>query len=508
MKKLINYLKTLWSWVADSQSTDVSLDCRRSDLRCSPSGLDAKWKQNPFMRFAVVLTLIFTIGSGNVWGANYNQMTSGTDALSNGDEVLIAIQDRKAGKFYFVQCGSTKHLEQTVTAGVVSNPAATTIWVATKSSDNWIFRKKDAASNGYLYNSGSNTTLATDNNTSATWYVSNASSGSPAYKYFKMQQGGSSGRYISWSGSTFAAYANSNWSSNGVQPANSNIVQYNGALQIFKKATATAHTVRFYTASGTYTDLPEASAGAGVTPPTMSTPCDGWAFQGWSKSQSTSSTSTTVLSTETLTDGKYYPNADITLYPVYTKEVEETTIISDVLTNSTTGISGTTYTAWSNKTSNSDAVYAGKSAGQYTSIQLNASSPNGFWTTSSGGIAKKVIVEWNSNTANARVLQIFGKSSKYASSDLYSSTPATKGTNIGTITNGTTTEVTLSADYAYIGLRSSSNALYLNKVTIQWETEVTTTYYYSYPTCCTQLGSINGSFFGTPLFEPLSLDYS
>lgn len=262
-------------------------------------------------------------------------------------------------------------------------------------------------------------------------------------------------------------------------------------------AAATAHTVRFYTASGTYTNLTEASAGAGVTPPTMSTPCDGWAFQGWSKSQSTSSTSTTVLSTETLTDGKYYPNADITLYPVYTKEVEETTIISDVLTNSTTGISGTTYTAWSNKTSNSDAVYAGKSAGQYTSIQLNSSSPNGFWTTSSGGIAKKVIVEWNSNTANARVLQIFGKSSAYASGDLYSSTPATKGTNIGTITKGTTTEVTLSADYAYIGLRSSSSALYLDKVTIQWETEVTTTYYYSYPTCCTELGSINGSIFLT-----------
>ena len=69
MKNLINYLNALWSRVADSQSSDVRHDCRRSDLRRSPSGLDAKWKQNPFMRFAVVLTLIFTIGSGNVWGA-------------------------------------------------------------------------------------------------------------------------------------------------------------------------------------------------------------------------------------------------------------------------------------------------------------------------------------------------------------------------------------------------------------------------------------------------------
>ena len=68
MKNLINYLKALWSRVADSQSSDMRHDCRRSDLRRSPSGLDAKWKQNPFMRFAVVLTLIFTIGVGNAWG--------------------------------------------------------------------------------------------------------------------------------------------------------------------------------------------------------------------------------------------------------------------------------------------------------------------------------------------------------------------------------------------------------------------------------------------------------
>ncbi len=67
MKNLFTYLKALWSRVADSQSNDVGFDYRLTVG--SPSGLDAKWMQNPFMRFAVVLTLIFTIGSGNVWGA-------------------------------------------------------------------------------------------------------------------------------------------------------------------------------------------------------------------------------------------------------------------------------------------------------------------------------------------------------------------------------------------------------------------------------------------------------
>lgn len=68
MKNLFTYLKALWGAWGNLQSNDVRHDCRRSDLRRSPSGLDAKWKQNPFMRFAVVLTLIFTIGVGSAWG--------------------------------------------------------------------------------------------------------------------------------------------------------------------------------------------------------------------------------------------------------------------------------------------------------------------------------------------------------------------------------------------------------------------------------------------------------
>lgn len=65
-----------------SQSNDVSFDCRLTVG--SPSGLDAKWKQNPFMRFAVVFALVFVIGVGNAWGANLT--------LTNDD-----IQDNATG---------------------------------------------------------------------------------------------------------------------------------------------------------------------------------------------------------------------------------------------------------------------------------------------------------------------------------------------------------------------------------------------------------------------------
>ena len=48
-------------------SSYISHDCRLTVG--SPSGMTAKLQVNSFMRFAVVLTLIFTLGVGNVWGA-------------------------------------------------------------------------------------------------------------------------------------------------------------------------------------------------------------------------------------------------------------------------------------------------------------------------------------------------------------------------------------------------------------------------------------------------------
>lgn len=130
MKNSITYLKALWSWGANSQSSDVSLDrwltrgvlcflgklARRiysfgcsqdilgapQSLHSSPSELDAKLQVNSFMRFAVVLTLIFTIGVGEVWGDtdtydfNTNGITkssgpkSGSVSTSSADVVFTS----------------------------------------------------------------------------------------------------------------------------------------------------------------------------------------------------------------------------------------------------------------------------------------------------------------------------------------------------------------------------------------------------------------------------------
>ncbi len=155
--------------------------------------------------------------------------------------------------------------------------------------------------------------------------------------------------------------------------------------------------------------------------------------------------------------------------------------VTDVLNRSTTGVTGSSYTNWSGKTSNSTAVYAGNSAGGNTSIQLRSNeSTSGIVTTNSGGKVKSITVSWNGNTSNGRTLNIYGKNSAYsAASDLYGTNA---GTLLGTIVYGASTSLTVSGDYQYIGIRSNSGALYLTSVTIVWETGGSTTETVATPT--------------------------
>ena len=143
--------------------------------------------------------------------------------------------------------------------------------------------------------------------------------------------------------------------------------------------------------------------------------------------------------------------------------------VVDVLTRETTGVTGTSYAAWSGKSVTSSAVYAGQSAGGNESIQLRSNNNNsGIVTTTSGGKVKKVAVEWNSNTSSGRTLNIYGKNAPYsAATDLYST--STQGTLLGTIVCGTSTELDIEGDYEYIGLRSNSGAMYLTSVSVTWD---------------------------------------
>ena len=142
--------------------------------------------------------------------------------------------------------------------------------------------------------------------------------------------------------------------------------------------------------------------------------------------------------------------------------------VEDVLTKSTFPAKTNSYVAFSDVKGTSGAVYAGETATTYEAIQLRiTNSTSGIVSTASGGKVRKVIVEWNTNSNSSRKLQIYGKNTSYtAASELYKA--STQGDNIGII--GTTqTEYEINGDYEYVGLKSSSGAIYLDKITIVWE---------------------------------------
>ena len=148
--------------------------------------------------------------------------------------------------------------------------------------------------------------------------------------------------------------------------------------------------------------------------------------------------------------------------------------LTDVLDRALTGVTGTSYSSWSDKKGTSGAVYAGNSAGSNESIQLRSNNSNsGIVTTVSGGKVKKILIDWNSNTATDRTLDIYGKNTAYSSpTELYATGGnGDQGTKLGSIVCGTSTELIVEGDYEFVGLRSNNGAMYLNSISIVWEVE-------------------------------------
>ncbi len=147
---------------------------------------------------------------------------------------------------------------------------------------------------------------------------------------------------------------------------------------------------------------------------------------------------------------------------------------TDVLTSSAFGVSGGGYTAFEYTSATTSAVYEGKCAASYSSIQLNATNPYGLVVKKSPGILAKITIEWNVNTTSDRDLQIYGSNTPYESSaDLYNTSK--QGTLLATFnypTKGQSQTNVLTfpvngEDYAYFGIKSKK-ALYLKSITVEW----------------------------------------
>ena len=147
--------------------------------------------------------------------------------------------------------------------------------------------------------------------------------------------------------------------------------------------------------------------------------------------------------------------------------------VTDVLDYTLTGITSTSYTTFSGKQSNSDAVYAGQCAGSYNSIQLRSkNNDSGVISTTSGGNLKSISITWNTNTVKGRSVYIYGKTSAYSeAANLFNGTYSGKQlAELSYDGSTTTTSYIVNGDYQYIGIRSVSSALYIDKIEIVWET--------------------------------------
>ena len=161
----------------------------------------------------------------------------------------------------------------------------------------------------------------------------------------------------------------------------------------------------------------------------------------------------------------------------YTKDDEAIVPTDDILTKAETGVGGN-YDDWNYASDDTDIIYRGNSAGGNSSIQLRSTNNSGIVVTSNpeGKKAATITVTWNSNTTSGRTLSVYGSNDAYDSpSDLYGDN---KGELLGTIKYGTSTELTITGDYEYIGLRSNKDAMYLEEIAIEW-TSIGTVFTYS-----------------------------
>lgn len=217
--------------------------------------------------------------------------------------------------------------------------------------------------------------------------------------------------------------------------------------------------------------------GAAITFPTNIADINGKSFVGWTVDAIDGTTDTAPSFINSATMG----NGDVTYYAVFATKAEGNyKEIVDVLNQQFTGVTGTSYSSWSNKKATSDAVYAGQSAGGYSSIQLRSTNNNsGVVSTSTGGNVKEISVIWSSNTDTGRKLNIYGSAEAFeAATDLYNSSK--QGTLLGTLEfSGNINDIsklTIIGDYPFIGFRSASGAMYLKEVSITWASGTPDTY--------------------------------
>lgn len=415
---------------------------------------------------------------------------------------LVRVASVSAGnKYVFEQAGYVMNNSISSNALQTTNSYKTTglsdtesyVWTLESATDGFYMKNASLSSNKYLNYTGSSTSLT----------FGNSSSKNGIWKFTYQGETGTVLIQNINNNNIFLGYmGNSDYRYKVYEATANNLKTYPHAIAIYKlvdeSASAPSHTATFV-ANGITVSKTSVNEATAIPFPTNPVATSGKTFVGWAKAAIDGTTNTQP----TLYTSAYMGAADVTFYAVYaTLTPGSTTIITDQLT--ATLINQIGYGNWSGKRDQSSARYAGNSTtGTNGDIQMRASDNSGIVTTTSGGYARKISVAW-SGSNNGKVIDIYGKNTTYSSAaDLYDNSK--KGTKIGSISNPAT-ELTITGDYAYIGLRSNSGALYLSEIDIDWAVVVPDTYS-DYCTQVTPIVTIASSGFATYCCQyPLDLD--
>lgn len=171
-------------------------------------------------------TTPYTIMEADELPADVYGLVEVDGAFEDGAKYVLAFKDGKDGTLAFINSkgtsGTVVKNALEVTSGTIVNPSSDYVFTAVKSGDGFNFKN---SAGKYIYNSGSNTTLNTNNTTATVWKPTFLTA-SGTYKLVAT-------RYIAFNGSDKAmGYATSNFKdqvANGLA-----LAQYAGAISVFK----------------------------------------------------------------------------------------------------------------------------------------------------------------------------------------------------------------------------------------------------------------------------------
>ena len=442
-------------------------------------------------RLAMVLTFLFTLGVGQMWGETWEKATS----IAAGDVVLLVCESKKM-ELSSISTTSTKYgigtaytttpdglYELTVEAGSSSGTfsfkkestylywssenslatnitkSANTSWTVTFSNGNATIKNAKDATRIIGWNASSpRFACYTSSQTAVQLYKKVTAA--PSY-IITAQSNNTSYGTVSLSGTTITAspktgYRVSTTTPYTISPSGSATVTPSGNTFTVTPTANTTITINFEaipkykvtfdagSGSCSTSSLTETSAGAGVTLPTA-TICDGWEFAGW-KETSAVNTETTTAPTLLTAGSTYKPTENCTLYAVYSRTEEGNGGGSSTITFTFSYIA--TANSWSNGTA-------------YTTVTIDP-----VTITANGG----------------------GNNGKYYTSDktwrMYnggSLSIESNSTNITSVTSNPTTSFTISNGTATC---SFSETVKFKSITVTTSGgSSSTTYYHSTPEC-------------------------